>query len=164
MFSVKNLFFLYLQRAKNFWHFVAKFISVVWKIESYVSRGTIWGRMSLLFWKKSCFSFHFRTSRLFSRLQAKQVWQCCQKCILRVHRMILRKKTFCRRINMFFYQFQTLGHFSAIFATFGWIVKAAFQVTNAFRGNFLRGFFVTLGHGAKRFGRFSKNFWQGCQT
>ena len=52
----KNLFFLYLQyRAKNFWHFVVESFSVVWKMAFYVSRGTIWGRMCLLFWKKSCF-------------------------------------------------------------------------------------------------------------
>ena len=51
----KNLFFLYLQRAKNFWHFVVEFFSVVWNTAINVSGGTIWGRIYLLFWKKSCF-------------------------------------------------------------------------------------------------------------
>ena len=93
----KNLFFLYLQyRAKKFWHFVVESFSVVWKMAFYVSRSTIWGRMCLLFWKKSFF-FRFRTSRFFLRLQANHFWQCCQKCIPRVHRKILRKNTFCRR-------------------------------------------------------------------
>ena len=109
--------------------------------------------------------FHFRTSRLFSRLQARQFWQCCQKCILLVHRIILRTNTFCRRINLFFQLFRNLGHFFAIISTY-WLNRQNCipRVEMRFEEVFLERFFVTFGHGAKRFGLLSKYFYKGFQT
>ena len=88
IFSPEKSVFHLVTMSKSFWHFVAEFFGVVWKTAFFVSRGTIWGRMYLLFWKNSCFSFRFRTLRVFLRLQEKEFWQCCQNCILRVHRKI----------------------------------------------------------------------------
>ena len=50
---------------------------------------------------------------------------------------------------------------------FGWIVKTAFQGSKCISRKFFflkKIFFVTLGHGVKRFGLSSKKFRQGCQT
>ena len=97
----------------------------------------------------------------FSRLQAKHFWQCCQKCILRVHRIILRKNTFCRRKNMFFIFFGLWNIFLPLFQLFGWIVKTAFQRSKCIsRKLFSKVFLLLLGMGQK-FWSFVEEFLAG---
>ena len=102
----------------------------------------------------------------FFAASGKTVLAGCQKCILRVHRIILGKNTFCWKINMLFHQFRTLGHFFANIPSF-WLnrqncipsVEMHFEEIS-----FKKVFLVTLGHGARRFRLLWKNFWQGCQN
>ena len=66
---------------------------------------------------------------------------------------------------VFFIIFGLRTIFRPLSQIFSGIVKTAFQVSKCIsRIFFEKRFFVTLGHGAKRFGPFSKNFWQGCQN
>ena len=101
--------------------------------------------MYLLFWRKYWF-FSLAYIEIFLRLQANHFWQCCQKGILRVHRIILRKNTFYRRKKCFFLNiFGLWALFPPIFQVFGEIVKTAFHVSKCFsRKFFLKMFFLLL--------------------
>ena len=114
----KKTVFLYLQWAKNFWQFVAKCFSVVWKTTFYVSKGTIWVRLYLLFWKKFCFSFRFRASRLFLQLQAKQFGSDVKNALYVSIENFCGKTLFSVEKIRFFYHSRILGHFSAIIPYF----------------------------------------------
>ena len=98
----------------------------------------------------------------FLRLQAKHTWQCCQKCILSVHRIILRTNTFCRRINLFFYLFRNLGHFSAIIPTF-WLNRQNCipRVEMHFEEVFLGRFFCYFWAWSKKIWSFVEEFLAG---
>ena len=132
-----------------------------------MSRGTVWGRIYLLFWKKSCFSFRFRTSRLFLAASGKIFFAVLPKihstCPLK---NFAKKLVFPEKEHVFFNLFWTWCHFSAIIPTF-WgnsqnsIPSFEMHFEESF---FKKSLFVTLGHEAKRFDLLTKNFRQGCQT
>ena len=138
---------------------------MVWKTAFYVSRGTVRGRIYLLFWEKSCF-FSLSYIETFFAASCKSFLAVLWKCILRVLWKILRKNCFFHGKNMFFYNFWTLCHFSAIIPTFwGNRQNCTSIVEMHFEEFFLKKrFFVTLGQGAKSFGLLSKNFRQSFQT
>ena len=69
--------------------------------------------MYLLIWRKSCFSFRFRTSRLFLRLQAKHFGSVVKNALYVSIGWVYGKTLFAGRKLCFFYHFRTLGHFSA---------------------------------------------------
>ena len=145
LFFGKKLFFLYLQRAKNFWHFVAEFISVVWKTAFYVSRGTIWGRIYKWFGTKSRFFFRLHTSSLFFSGFRQNISGSVIKDAFYVY-----IENFCGKtlFSAKEYDFLIILGFWAIFPLlsqiFSGIVKAAFQVSKCISRIFFENFSLLL--------------------
>ena len=125
----------------------------------------MWGRKYLLFWKKSCFSFRLPTSRLFCGFRQIFFGSVVKNGFYVSKENFWGKTLFSGENVCFFFNIFGLWSIFCHYSNFLAVTsKLPSKSRNAFPGKFLKMFFVTLGHGAKKFGLFSKIFRQGCQT
>ena len=130
-----------------------------------MSRGTVWGKIYLLFWKKSCFSFASVHQDFFCGFRQDIFRSVTKNAFYVSSEKICEKTGFSRERICFFIIFGLCAIFPPLFQHFVGIVKTAFHLSKCIsRKFFLERFSVTLGQGAKRFGLLSKNFPQGFQT